>query len=202
MNGRATQLLLWPRALVVGVLATGLGALGHVAAGGLLPGPTSMTFLTGASVALAAPLLLQQASALRLVLMLVAGQTAVHLGLTLAAGSGATHAAAHGPGQHASSGGGASLADAAASHVLGHGPMMLAHLAAAVAVGLWLGHGERLLWTLVRLCRHRLRVVTRLVLEPTPAPTPPRPTAHRYPRVRVALRQSRPSVRRGPPLVA
>lgn len=64
----------------------GLGVVGHVSADGLLPGPALLTALLVGSVLLSAPLLSQRASALRLVAMLVGGQTGIHLALSITAG--------------------------------------------------------------------------------------------------------------------
>lgn len=83
---RTPGVLLWPRAAVVGLLAAGLGVVGHVGAGGLLPGPGVVVALLAVSVALSAPALREQASARRLVGLLVLGQAWVHVVLTASAG--------------------------------------------------------------------------------------------------------------------
>lgn len=87
--------LVWPRALVVGLLAVTLGTTGHVTADGLLPGAAPMTALAVVSVVLAAPLLVRRASPLRLVAMLAGGQAGIHLVLTTAAGHRGDHATPH-----------------------------------------------------------------------------------------------------------
>jgi len=56
-----------------------------------------------------------------------------------------------------------------------HAPMMLAHLLAAALVGLWLAHGERVLWTLVELTTRALLALVR----PAAAPAVPRRVAAR-----------------------
>lgn len=84
-----------------------------------------------------------------------------------------------------------------------HAPMMAAHLAAAVLVGLWLAHGERCLWTVIALSGRRLLLV---VLTPLPV-LPQRPSLTGYLRDRAPVGPrsrwlSRPHARRGPPLLA
>lgn len=150
-------------------------------------------------------------------LLVVAGQTASHTALTLAAGHGApTEHPGHLP---------ADAAPGPAEHLLTElsGPgaaMMLAHLVAAAAVGLYLAAGEEALWGLLALARNhsqqvvaadRLVVAVRAVATTLTATltvalellraarsaaqsrrTPP-------PRVRVAARNVG---RRGPPLLS
>lgn len=196
--------LLWSRALVLGLLATGLGAAGHVTADGVLPGAATLTTLTVVMVALSALLLLRPASRLRLVLMLAGGQAAVHLVLTSTAGH-----TGMGPGHEAhltatdasmwSSW--STLAHQMTSHVVGHGPMMAAHLTVAALLGLWLARGESALWTLIALAtRHVVASVAALAVvevrprgltTPSPCPVGPR-----------SPWQARPHTRRGPPLAA
>ena len=142
------------------------------------------------------PLLSRPASALRLVVLLVGGQTLVHLFLTVTAGhvgdpTGhrapvAAHGPAHGgrpPGRLAA---GPVRSDAGAAHaarrcrghlvedIAAHAPMMAVHLLAAVLVGLWLAVGERSLWTLVALATAG---VPRLLTFARPAPPGSRPRA-------------------------
>ena len=78
--------LLWPRAVCVGALFFGLGAVGHFSADGLLPGPVPLLVLLAMSVLLSAPLLNRPATRTRLIAMLVSGQMLVHLILTVTAG--------------------------------------------------------------------------------------------------------------------
>ena len=77
---------LWVRALFVGSIAFFLGVAGHVMADGLLPGPAFLTALLGLSILLAVPVLNRPASPLRLVAMLVGGQTVIHLVLSVTSG--------------------------------------------------------------------------------------------------------------------
>ena len=205
MEGRIGPWLLWSRALVLGGLATGLGAIGHVTAGGALPGAATLTTLTVVMVALSAPLLLRPATAARLALSLAGGQLIVHVVLTAAAGHGGTTSMA---GMSAGTMAGHAHAqpsgvpvDAVLAHLGGHAPMMAAHVAAAALLGLWLSSGEHALWTLIALAVRRLvaprpalAVVdarTRRLTTPTPRPAGPR-----------SLWETLPHPTRGPPLVA
>ncbi len=193
--------LLWSRAFILGVLASALGTVGHVGAGGILPGAATLTTLVVVMVALSALLLLRPASSLRLVLMLAVGQAGVHLVLTSAAGHTVT-----GPGhdahlQMAGTSPWSLPVEQTMSHVVGHGPMMVAHVAVAALLGLWLARGESALWTIIALAARRIvAVVPALaVLETrprgltTPAPCPVGPRSPW---------QARPHTRRGPPLAA
>ncbi len=193
--------LLWSRALILGGLASALGTVGHVSAGGLLPGAATLTTLVVVMVALSALLLLRPASSMRLVLMLAAGQAGVHLVLTSAAGH---TVAAPGHDAHLQVTGTSpwSLSvDRMMSHVVGHGPMMVAHLVVAALLGLWLARGESALWTIIALTARRMvaSAPTLAVLETrprgltTPAPCPVGPRSPW---------QAHPHTRRGPPLAA
>ena len=83
-----------------------------------------------------------------------------------------------------------------------HGPMMVAHLAAAALVGLWLAVGERSLWALVALAAAvvlRPLLVARAWLRLAVAPARPAPVAA-APRARPSLvLLARCVSRRGPP---
>ncbi|SFC31258.1 hypothetical protein SAMN04487968_105131 [Nocardioides terrae] len=78
--------LLWARAAIVGSLAFGLGVVGHVTAGGLLPGGTALAVMAVAAVVLSGPMLAKPASTVRLLAMTLGGQTVVHAVLTVTAG--------------------------------------------------------------------------------------------------------------------
>jgi hypothetical protein len=175
--------LLWGRAAVVGLLAFGLGVLGHVSADGLLPGSGILVGLAVVSVLFSVPMLTSRASTVRLVALVVGGQTATHLSLSLAAG----HAGDARPVRSTHLDGYAaslpvvdghrvgSLLDAyrtaaepvgstapvlPVGHLLNdlsaHAPMMAAHLAASAIVGFWLAYGEHCLWTVLALTGRRL----------------------------------------------
>ncbi|MDF1605750.1 hypothetical protein [Nocardioides sp. YIM 152315] len=229
MTTRVDAAVLWARAVLLGVVAFFLGVVGHVTADGLLPGPAFLVVLLLMSVALSAPMLTRQATPLRLVALLVGGQTVIHLVLTVTAGHAGDRAAA-GPtprpaaldalpvvdGHRVGS-----LQDAydGATHQAGglapslpighlvedlaaHAPMMAAHLAAAALVGLWLAYGERCLFTLLALGGRRVLAIA-LVLRPVVLP--PRITAvgaRRAPAGPRSVWLVRPDSRRGPPLLA
>jgi hypothetical protein len=179
VEARMDPVVLWARAGLVGFVAFLLGVIGHVSADGLLPGPFWLLVLLGLSVALSVPMLARPASARRIVVMLVGGQTLVHLFLTVAAGhrgdprpdttrpviDSAMQSAlpvvdGHRVGslqdQYAATIGSSppqlSLpVGHVASDLTAQAPKMAAHLAAAVLVGVWLAIGERCLWTLIAL---------------------------------------------------
>lgn len=229
MSPRVDASVLWLRAGLVGTLAFGLGVVGHVSADGLLPGPVLLTVLLTGSVLLSAPLLDQRASALRLVTMLVGGQTAIHVVLSVSAGhagDGSAHAGAHsamppkvgtlptvdgrrvGSLQDAYDGisGHAGAPDPAlpVGHLLSdlsaHAPMMAVHLAAAVLVGLWLAYGEQFLWSILALTGRRLLVAAWALGVPVLQPAPRlAATADRVPVRPRPTWYVRPHSRRGPP---
>jgi len=222
--------VLWARALAVGSIAFFLGVVGHVMADGLLPGPLFLAGLLVCSVLLGVPMLNRPAGRLRLVALLVSGQTFIHLVLSVAAGHAGDAATATTPSAgatglrtlptvdghrvgslqdayHGMSGQPSSMAPSLpVGHLLNdlsaHAPMMVAHLAAAALVGLWLARGEAYLWTILALTGRRIVAAVLLVL-PVDAPTPSTATASdRLPVVARSLWLVRPDSRRGPPLLA
>ena len=237
MEARIDPVLLWSRAAGVGLVGFLLGTIGHVLADGLLPGPATLTALLLFSVLVSAPMLARQASVPQLVLMIVSGQTMVHLALTLTAGHRGDAAAA---GQRATAIGtsppaGAtptlptldghrvgSLQDAyqgviaspgsnapvlPVGHLINdmhaHAAMMVAHLVAAALVGVWLGYGERCLWTLLALTGRQVTAALRII-EPAPPTPPPASAATTWttPQRPTDRWRSQPRSRRGPPLPA
>lgn len=230
MTDRVDAALLWLRAVVVGGLAFALGVVGHVMAAGRLPGPGFLCVLLLMSVALSAPMLNRPASSPRLVAMLVGGQTLIHLVLTVTAGhrgdptvAATSHAGTlgvlptvdgHRVGslQDAYQGGSGQSSGLAPALPIGHlvddlsahASMMVVHLVAAALVGLWLGYGERCLWSVLALTGRRLQLVWTaaagtVTMRAVPAA---RALAHSGPVLRVSLWQSGPASRRGPPLLA
>jgi hypothetical protein len=230
MEARMDPCVLWARAIGVGSIAFFLGVVGHVSADGLLPGPLLLGALLALCVLLSVPMLGRPASPLRLVAMLVGGQTVIHLALTLTAGhagdaprAGAAVARPRGldrlpvvDGHRVGS-----LQDAyqgAAGHaplaptlpvghliddLSAHAPMMVAHLVAAALVGLWLAHGERCLWAVLALTGRRVLLAT-WALVPVPA-GPALSPSYAADRVLAGPRSLwlvRPHSRRGPPLLA
>jgi hypothetical protein len=103
-TSRATPALLWSRAGLLAAVVVVVSALGHVWADGLLPGPMAMVGLVAVTALVSARFLTRQASTLRLVVLLVGGQAAIHGVLSLLAGHGAGHATGHGGGAVASGG--------------------------------------------------------------------------------------------------
>ena len=178
MDRTARGALLWARASFVAVVAFLTGVIGHVSAGGLLPSPLVLAGLLVLAVSFCASQLTEPASMRRIVLVLMAGQTAIHVALSVTAGHrGDGHPAAAvarsgelalptQDGQRVGSlldGYQATLAHGsgqvepalpvgtALAEMSAHAPMMAAHLTAAALVGVWLSVGERSLWTLVAL---------------------------------------------------
>lgn len=218
------------RALAVASVSFFLGVAGHVTADGRLPGLPVLAAFFAFSVLLCVPMLTRPASTTRVVAMVTVGQTLLHvlLGATAGHTGDVTRAATTKPGTLAPGTTGSlpmvdgrrlgSLQDAYApvtgvdaprpalpvGHLLddvqANAPMMAAHLAVAVLVGLWLARGERALWTLVALAGRQ--VVPAVVHHPVglPARVVPLP-AHRLP-VRTTDHLASPQNRRGPPLLA
>ena len=219
--------LVWSRASALAAVTMLAGAVGHVSADGLLPGAPVLAGLSVVTLVLCAALLHRPASRRRVVALLVAGQTAVHVALTVTAGhvddrtATPTHPVGTGAlpvvdGRRVGSlmdSHDAAVGASAATPVLpvghlvsdlsAHAPMMLAHLAAAALVGLWLAAGERALWSLVALASRAAvgplavaLAAARVVVAP-PAAAVPVATEARPPQVPVLL--ARVVVRRGPP---
>lgn len=82
----ATGSLLWGRALVLSGVALATGSFAHVQADGLLPGVGVLVALVACGTVSVAPFLRHPGSTLRIVSLLVAGQTVVHTALAAAAG--------------------------------------------------------------------------------------------------------------------
>jgi hypothetical protein len=172
----ATGLLLWVRAVMLSAVALGAGAFAHVQADGLLPGVGVLVVLVVCGALACAPFLRHQGSTSRIVVLLVAGQSLVHVALAASAGHrGDPVARAVAPvarpivasgdrrgsyfdvayaqtaGQHS---GGLSVPAPllhAVTDVTAHPLMALAHLLAAVACGWWVAMGEHALWRLIEL---------------------------------------------------
>jgi hypothetical protein len=217
MDTRASGVVRWARATVLGVVVLTLGAVAHVQGDGHLPGAVGLAFLGLLTVAACAAWLGRPAGAVRLVVMTTVGQAGVHALLSLTAGhagatprptpSGGPVRAPFGPEAAPS---GVTTAEEldlgpllhVLSDMVDHAPMALAHLVAAVAVGLWLAVGERSLWTLVALAaRQLLAPVALLAAAVLPRPVAvrrgaPRPLTTAAPRLATL---SRVVVRRGPP---
>jgi hypothetical protein len=222
--------VLWARAFLLAFVACFLGVTGHVTADGLLPGPAWLVVLFLVSIALCGPLLARPASLRRIVVLLVGGQTLVHLFLTVAAGhrgdpgtSAARPVASSLPvvdgrrvgslqDQYDAMIGSSQVQPALpVGHLVddlsAHAPMMAVHLVAAVLVGVWLALGERSLWTLVALASaalvRPLLLAWALVHVRIVAPLGDLVTVPAEPPgLRAPARLARSVVRRGPPLLA
>ena len=140
------------------------GLAGHVAGDGAMPAGWVLVALFVLIVAASAPFVGAALSPARVVALLVGGQGVLHAVLQLlggTAGTATTTMCGEGTGAPVSSPSSSHLMmhpDAAASHGSlmslmngGHLVMLLAHLAAAVVVGVWLAAGERALWMLLAL---------------------------------------------------
>ena len=177
----------WLRASLLSALAMVTGAVAHVGAGGLLPGLPDVVFLHALLTLACAALLASRASATRAVLLMVGGQSFVHLGLTALAG--------HAHDMHA--------AHALPSPELAgsQAPMALAHLLAAAAIGLWLAYGEAALFAVLALMAAAIRkaLVRNLALFVTPTRVTGRSFAV-VPLHTLLARRAQP--RRGPPAAA
>lgn len=148
--------LRWTRAAVLTAVATATGLAAHLSAGGLLPGVAGVGVLVATLLVATSRWVGRPASTMRVVALLVTGQTFVHGALTAMAGhrDDLRPATPHGelptvPHEHLGM-------PVAVQHLLAdltgaHAPMALAHLAAAAVMGLWLAVGERALWALVSL---------------------------------------------------
>ena len=77
---------MWARALVLGAVMLGTGAVSHASAGGRLPHPVALLVLTAALVVLAGRFLLGPASTRRIVVLVVVGQGLAHTTLSALAG--------------------------------------------------------------------------------------------------------------------
>ncbi len=163
------------------------GVVSHALADGRLPGALALTLLWGSCLLGSALLLMVRASAPRIVVMLLAGQTWVHGVLSATAGHRGEVAEQFPPLAPASLGaptGGGSLlerfrasTDAAntyapddwiphqVDHLTAQGPfMLLAHVGAAAAIGLFLAVGEDALWRLLALAAVRADARARYAL--------------------------------------
>lgn len=199
MRSRATCDLVAVRACVATALSLVLAIVGHVSADGLLPSTWAMVGMALLCFAGSALWLAHETSRWSLALLLVGAQSTIHFAMTSLAGHGGHGAAATSPT--------AAFTDAA-HHLLTDlatdGPMVAAHLAAAAATGVLLGHGERALWKVLALVARAAGFVPlalRLLLVPvasTPATRLPQTVADDAPR-RTPLRLADTHVRRGPP---
>jgi len=230
METRLATSAIWLRALFAGSFACFLGVAGHVMADGLLPGLAFLVVLYAGMVVVSVPFLARPASRLRMLVLLVGGQTFIHLSLTLTAGHvgdprprpqqalprdlgmgnlpvvdghrvGSFQDAFVGTAQQP-----ATTPTLPIHHLIAdlsaHAPMMAAHLTVAALVALWLAHGERCVFAVLAITARLIQQLVRPVL-PVAVPVLPRPRRDRdevATRFRVLL-LARSLSRRGPPLL-
>jgi len=151
------------RALTLPCVLFASGLAGHTAGGGLVPTDSALVALFMLTVVAVAPFAKAALRPATAVALLIGGQGLLHTALELlstavpaptvmcGAGTGAM-AAAPSTSCHVMMYGG-SASPGLAMPVLsgGHLVMVLGHIAAAIAVGLWLAAGERALWMLLAL---------------------------------------------------
>jgi hypothetical protein len=237
MDRTAGGALRWARALLLAAVAMGSGVVAHASAGGLMPGPFALVALFAVCLGLAAAFLGRPASTLRIVLLTVGGQTVVHGILTALSGHRGdpplrrvpaipapvpTPLPGSGAGRHGSyfdlvyappRGSTTQLAvPAPVQHLMAdltgpHAVMALAHVSAAVLVGLWLAVGERALWHLLALAADTARRLVAVAvgaydgLRPVAPRLPSLPLRDHGPPPRPSQVLDRIVVRRGPPLL-
>lgn len=205
----------WLRRTAKGLLCASaclfLGAVGHVAAGGSLPGADGFGLLFAGLTVLGAVLFGGRRRRFDVtVLVLGATQFGLHLAfhrLSVAATGGSGRHALAGHGSHAlahphpRSHSYPHLAEAAgpgAGHAMTTA-MTSAHALATLGAALCVVHGERVLRRLAALLLTRLGVIVPAPCPLPPEPRPPVPSTAGHARLRVLLTRCRP--RRGPPPV-
>jgi hypothetical protein len=227
---RLSASVLWMRALFAGSFAFFLGVAGHLMADGLLPGTAFLVVLYVFTVVLSVPVLARPGSQLRMLGLMVGGQTFIHLCLTLTAGHVGDPKVAAAPRptglgftqlptvdghrvgsfQDAFAGSNAmprTTPTLPIHHLVAdmsaHASMMVVHLIAAALVALWLAYGEKCLLTVLAITARLILALVR------PAQLVTVPVTLRSSLTEVAvvgvrsLEDLRRSVsRRGPPLLA
>ena len=157
-GANAAGALRWPRALALASVALLTGVTAHVAAGERVPGTGTLAGLLVLVACAVGPLLRHPASTRRVVLLLAGGETFIHFALLSMSARPAHQVAGPMAGMHHVRTPAHTVPlvagwlaqrwwDVAHQHV----SMTAAHLAAAIAVGLWLAAGERALWALLCL---------------------------------------------------
>jgi hypothetical protein len=149
----------WARALTLPSVLFISALAGHTAAGGVTPPAPVLVFLFAATVAVLVPLVGALSSPARIVALLIIGEGLLHVALELL-GRSTVMSAMHDP---------AAMSSPANCHLMvqptsatpygsvvslmsdGHVMMLLAHVAAAVVVGVWFAAGEHVLWKVLRL---------------------------------------------------
>lgn len=145
----------WARALTLPSVLFISALAGHTAAGGVTPAAPVLVFLFAATVAVLVPLVGALISPARIVALLIVGEGLLHVALELLGRSAMNDPAA--------------MSLPTSCHLMmqptsvtpygsvmslmsdGHVIMLLAHVAAAVVVGVWFAAGEHVLWNVLRL---------------------------------------------------
>jgi hypothetical protein len=156
----------WARVLTLSSVLFTSALAGHTAAGGAAPAASALVPLFVLTVVAVAPFAGATIGPAWAVALLLVGQGLLHAALQLLGGTAATTtmcvtdigaAAVSAPTScHLMTHPGAATAQGSAMSLMGggHQVMLLAHLVAAVVVGVWLAAGERAFWTvLVRAAR-------------------------------------------------
>jgi hypothetical protein len=149
----------WVRALTLPSVLFISALAGHTAAGGVTPAAPVLVFLFVLTVAMLVPLVGAFISPARIVALLIGGGALLHAALELLGRSTVMSAMSDPP----------AMSSPTSCHLMmqptsaapygsvmslmrdGHVIMLLAHLAAAAAVGVWLAAGERVFWNVLRL---------------------------------------------------
>ncbi len=155
--GAAVGVLLTVRAATVGLSASGLALLGHVAAGGAAPPAGQLTLAVLAVLVVSRALSVRRWTVGPLLAVLLGSQALFHVAFS---GAGAA-VHVHG-GQHVASG----------SSMPGHSglSMLVGHTVAALVTALLLRRGEDWLWSLVALLARAWRVARVAAEGPVAAP--------------------------------
>jgi hypothetical protein len=178
----------WVRALTLASVLFTAGLAGHAAAEGFIPAVSVLIPLFLLTVVAVGPFVGAPLTLARTVALLLGGQALLHAALQLlgrsavqgmttqalgAAGSSAS--SSHPMSCHMMTYPGLPASAGIPMSVMGgrHVVMLVAHLAAAIAVGVWLVAGQRVLWTLLALTAgpvvHVWRMVRNVTRDRTPA---------------------------------
>jgi hypothetical protein len=149
----------WVRALTLPSVLFISALAGHAVAGGVTPAAPVLVFLFVITVAVLVPLVGALISPARIVALLIVGEGLLHLALELL-GRSTVMSAMSDP---------AAMSSPTGCHLMmqpisatpygsvmslmsdGYVIMLVAHVAAAVVVGVWFAAGERILWNVLRL---------------------------------------------------
>ena len=215
MESQLAAPVLWVRALFAGTFAFFLGTAGHLMANGLLPRPAFLVVLYAFTVVLSVPILARPASHLRMLVLMVGGQTFIHVCLTLSAGHVGDPTTSTGPRPHDA---GLTQLPVVDGHRVGSfqdawvgsnampsttPTLPIHHLVAAALVALWMSYGDKRLFAVLAVTARLLGALVR-----PDVPVVVRPSTWRATLTEVAVAGFRDVLlcrsvsRRGPPLLA